>query len=73
MESSPLVADDMVYFGSFDNNTYALNADTGAEVWNFSTGYEQCVQASPAYADGLVYTGSAYSNNVYALDASTGS
>ena len=31
----PFVADDMVYFGSFDNNTYALNADTGAEVWNF--------------------------------------
>ena len=70
--SSPAVADGKVFVGSFDNNTYALNADTGALIWKVETGYDQCVQASPAVANGVIYTGGAFDNKLYALDAATG-
>ena len=66
------MADGNVYVGSFDNQTYALNAETGALVWKVPTGYDQCVQASPGFANGLVYTGGSFDNNVYALEAATG-
>jgi len=36
------------------------------------TGYDQCVQASPAYANGVLYTGGAFDRKVYALDPATG-
>ena len=35
------MANRVVYFGSiFDYNVYALNASTGALVWNYTTGGE---------------------------------
>ncbi len=70
--SSPAVADGKVFVGSFDNNTYALNAETGALIWKVETGYDQCVQASPAVANGVVYTGGAFDFKLYALDAANG-
>jgi outer membrane protein assembly factor BamB len=65
--SSPHVADGVVYVGSNDNNVYALNATTGAKVWNYTTGGQV---SSPAVANGVVYVGGA-DNNVYALGNST--
>ena len=67
--SSPAVANGVVYFGSLDNNVYALNASTGAKLWSYATGAG--VQSSPAVANGVVYFGSG-DNNLYALNASTG-
>ncbi|WP_324833247.1 PQQ-binding-like beta-propeller repeat protein [Alloacidobacterium sp.] len=67
--SSPAVANGVVYVGSIDKNVYALNADTGARLWSFTTGDE--VESSPAVANGMVYVGSD-DNKVYALNASTG-
>jgi hypothetical protein len=67
--SSPAVADGIVYVGSLDGKVYALNATTGALVWNFTTGWE--VFSSPAIASGVVYVGSE-DGNVYALGAVTG-
>jgi outer membrane protein assembly factor BamB len=63
------VANGVVYVGSNDNNVYALNAETGALVWKYTTGV--AVYSSPAVANGVVYIGS-LDNNVYALKASTG-
>jgi outer membrane protein assembly factor BamB len=54
----------VVYVGSYDGNVYALNATTGANVWNFTTGAS--VYSSPAVANGVVYVGS-YDGNVYAV------
>jgi outer membrane protein assembly factor BamB len=56
--SSPAVVSGVVYVGSFDNNTYALDAATGALIWNLTTGYDICMQSSPAVHGDLVYTGS---------------
>jgi PKD repeat protein len=67
--SSPAVENGVVYFGSNDNNTYALNAATGALLWKYTTGNREI--SSPAIANGVVYIGS-YDNNLYALNAATG-
>ena len=58
--------------GSHDNSTYAVNANTGELKWKVPGGYADCIQASPAFANGLVYTGDSYNGNVYALDAKSG-
>ena len=34
-ESSPAVANGVVYVGSDDGNVYALNASTGAKLWSY--------------------------------------
>ena len=69
VDSSPAVANGVVYFGSLDNNTYALDATTGALLWNYTIGNR--VSSSPAVANGVVYIG-CRDNNTYALDAATG-
>ena len=69
VDSSPVVADGVVYVGSYDHNVYALNSATGAKLWNYTAG--GTVWSSPAVADGVVYVGS-FDNNVYALNAIDG-
>ena len=54
--SSPAVANGVVYFGSFDKTLYALNADTGAFLWSYITG--DAIDSSPVVVDGVVYVGS---------------
>ncbi len=67
--SSPTIVGNVVYFGSGDQNVYAVDATTGALKWSFATG--DVVHASPAVVDGVVYIGS-WDRNLYALDANTG-
>ena len=72
MESSPAVANGVVYFGSDDSWLYALDATTGAKLWSFEAGYSyDAVQSSPSVVNGVVYVGGR-DFNVYALNASTG-
>jgi len=54
---------------SGDKNVYALDATTGAKVWNHPIDNDGF--SSPAVANGVVYVAS-YSGTVYALNASTG-
>jgi len=68
-QSSPVVAQGMVYFGSGDGNLYALDAETGALRWKFATG--DVVHSSPAYDAGTLYFGS-WDSYLYAVDAATG-
>ncbi len=67
--SSPAVWHDTVYFGSGDNNVYALDAASGQLRWKFATG--NVVHASPALADGTLFIGS-WDSYFYALDAQSG-
>jgi eukaryotic-like serine/threonine-protein kinase len=67
--SSPAISDGVIFFGSGDNNVYAVNAADGKEKWRFKTG--NVVHASPAVANGVVFIGS-WDRNMYALDANTG-
>ncbi len=68
--SSPAIVGGIVYFGSDSGIVYAVNATTGASIWNFTTGYLY-VRSSPAVSNGIVYIGSD-DGNFYALNASTG-
>lgn len=67
--SSPVVSNGAVYFGSGDDNVYALDAASGKVNWKFKTG--DVVHASPAISDGTLFIGS-WDSYFYALDAATG-
>lgn len=69
-DSSPAVANGVVYFGSYDKNLYALNATTGVLLWKYATG-SPISYSSPAVANGTVYIAS-QDKNLYALNATSG-
>jgi outer membrane protein assembly factor BamB len=68
-ESSPLVANGLVYVGDWSGRVYALSARTGATRWVYRTGGK--VKGSAALAGGRIYVGS-YDGRVYCLSARTG-
>ena len=68
-ETSPLVVDGVLYFGSWDRRVYALEAATGKEIWSFATGDQ--VKSAVALRNGTLFTGS-YDGRMYALDAMSG-
>jgi outer membrane protein assembly factor BamB len=67
--SSPVWYEGAVYFGSDDNNVYAVDAATGRQNWKFSANGP--VPSTPAVAAGTVYFAS-YDGKFYAVDAQTG-
>ena len=72
VESSPLLVNGVLYFGSWDHHLYALDVSRRARPrlrGRVDLGAE--VNSSPAYANGMVYVGTD-GGNVYALDAGTG-
>jgi outer membrane protein assembly factor BamB len=54
-----------VYFGSYDNYLYALDANTGQEKWKFKTG--DVITATPAAINNVIYIGSD-DGYLYAID-----
>jgi outer membrane protein assembly factor BamB len=67
--SSPVVVDDVAYFGSQDWHVYAVEVQAGWKLWNFRT--NKPIISTPAVANKQVYIGSA-DGNLYALDISNG-
>jgi uncharacterized repeat protein (TIGR01451 family) len=70
VDSSPAVVGDRVYIGSYDNEVYSLNADSGHLIWSYITG--GIVYSSPAVVGSKVYVGS-LDDKVYCLNAENGS
>jgi outer membrane protein assembly factor BamB len=68
-ESSPLLIDDRLYFGSENGTLYCLDADTGRELWTYHA--NGAIKGSPSYADGKLYFGN-YGGDVQAVRASDG-
>jgi outer membrane protein assembly factor BamB len=69
IDSDPAVADGAVYVGTADSGLFALNAQTGAVVWNY-TSVNEWVR-TPLVADGLVFFGDR-EGYFYALNAHSG-
>ena len=75
-ESSPAIANGLLFAGSEYSGFMAFDAQTGAVKWKFDSGL--IVNSSPTVANGVVYVGaSAFGANkdndkLYALDAVTG-
>lgn len=65
----PLQVDNVVYVGTADNFVYALDAESGAEIWGFETGHS--IWGQPAYRDGVLLAAS-MDRALHALDAETG-
>lgn len=59
-----------VYVGSDDGTLYAVDAETGEEVWAFDEPDDHLF-SSPTVVDGIVYVGSA-DGTLYAVDAAAG-
>lgn len=50
---NPVVVGGIVYFGSFDQNVYALNASDGSKVWIYKTKGQ--IRDTPLVSNGVVY------------------
>jgi eukaryotic-like serine/threonine-protein kinase len=70
--SSPTVANGVVYFGSTDQNIYALDAKTGSVLWNYYAQFQ--IAGTPCLSSGIVFDGAGGPNSsaFFALDAVTG-
>ena len=66
---SAVVDHGRVYVASNDGFVYAINADTGLQIWNRAT--RGPVPSTPALANGTLYVTS-YDGKLYALNADTG-
>ncbi len=67
--STPLIDNEMVYFGSLDTNFYAINKQTGQEIWRFKTEGE--IRSSACVVENIVYFASA-DGNLYAVNKTNG-
>ncbi len=70
IRGSPLVYEDTVYVGCYDNNIYALDKQTGEFQWKYAT--EGGITGKPAAEDGVIFVGSE-DGRLYALTANRGS
>lgn len=64
-----VIADGLLYVGGGDGRFYAVDSQTGAEVWSYQAGLGSW--SRPAIFDGTVFVGSD-DQNVYALNSQTG-
>jgi outer membrane protein assembly factor BamB/tRNA A-37 threonylcarbamoyl transferase component Bud32 len=69
VRSSPTVRDNILYIGAYDNNLYALNADTGDFLWKYAT--DGGVASKPSVHDEQVFFGSV-DRILYSVNARTG-
>ena len=53
---SPVIQDKVIYFGSDDGNVYAVDAESGQQIWKTTT--RGPVPCTPAIDHGTVYVGS---------------
>jgi outer membrane protein assembly factor BamB len=69
IKSSPAIVDGRVYVGSLDSHVYALDAQTGKQLW--AVPLDNLVEASPSLVQNTVYIGT-LAGTLYALDAESG-
>jgi len=56
--TSPIVANDVVYAGGYENNFYALNVSDGAKLWSYQLDSPSTDSwSSAAMANGILYVG----------------
>jgi len=63
--SSPVLADNVIFYGSVDGTLYAIDAKTGWGIWRFRM--NRGTISSPCVSENQVFIGSADSN-VYCID-----
>jgi len=66
---SPLLVDEVLYFGEVDHIFYAINAETGETLW--TQDLEGAIAATPTYYEGRLFVGS-FSHKMVEIDSETG-
>ncbi|HEY45739.1 MAG: protein kinase [Anaerolineae bacterium SM23_ 63] len=56
IRGSPILYQDVIYIGCYDNNLYALDAQTGEFLWKYAT--DGGITGRPAAEDGVIFIGS---------------
>jgi outer membrane protein assembly factor BamB/tRNA A-37 threonylcarbamoyl transferase component Bud32 len=69
VRSNPAVAEGVVFVGAYDNNLYAVDAQTGQFKWKYAT--EGGLASSPCVWQDRVFIGSE-DNSLYCINAQTG-
>lgn len=69
VKSSPVIVKNRVYVGSSDKHLYAIDVQTGKQVW--SNLLDDGIEASPTVVDNVVYIGT-LNGTLYALDSESG-
>ncbi len=69
IRSKPTVKDGIVYVGAYDNNLYAIDAESGEFLWKYPT--EGGIASSPHVYKGYVFVGSS-DQVLYAISAESG-
>jgi len=64
INSSPALANNVIYVGCDNGRLYAIDAETGKGLWDFRTGAK--ITSSPTYANGVVYVTS-WDRKIYAI------
>ncbi len=67
--STPTIHNGVVYFGSHDNNIYAVNVQDGTEEWRLTTG--GAVAGKPLIFRDMVVVGS-FDKKLYGIEATSG-
>jgi eukaryotic-like serine/threonine-protein kinase len=70
IDTSILIVENLLFFGSKNGNVYALNSETGEVIWQFQT-IENTLVTSLAFDSGVIYCGSK-NGMLYAIEARTG-
>ncbi len=70
IRGSPILYQDVIYIGCYDNNLYALDAQTGEFLWKYAT--EGGITGRPAAEDGIIFIGSE-DHRLHAITARGGS
>ena len=69
VSAQPTVVAGVVYFGSWDGKEYAVDAKTGAKIWEYDCGSPS--RSGAAYGDGTLFFGD-LGGSLHAVDAKTG-
>lgn len=79
VQTSPAVANNVVYVGNNAGNVYAFDAATGSLVWQRAISPGFIIFSSPTVANGVLYVASSldasathFDGKLYAVDAATG-
>jgi outer membrane protein assembly factor BamB len=70
--STPAIAGDTLFIGSFDKKLYAIDTTTGKEKWEKPFETEGAIVSTPLVYNNTVYVGS-FDRCLYALDTDNGS
>ena len=69
IRSTPCVSGDKAFVGSYDNNLYAVDVESGTFLWKYAT--RGGIASSPTVAEGRVFFGS-QDGKLYAVQADSG-